>query len=73
MTGHEKGGIIPAMLLGETEDVSLVTGAGDPAEPTALVRAASAKDRRLRFTALSAIDRIDPPVSFPGCSQVINT
>ncbi|MBQ6620113.1 MAG: hypothetical protein IJH68_08215 [Thermoguttaceae bacterium] len=73
LSGHEKGGIIPAMLLGETEDVSLVTGAGDPAEPTALVRAASAKDRRLRFTALSAIDRIDPPVSFPGCSQVINS
>ena len=73
LTGHEKGGIIPAMLLGETKDVSLVTGAGDPAEPTTLVRAASSKDRRLRFAAVSAIDQIDPPVSFPGCSQAINT
>ncbi|MBO7678687.1 MAG: hypothetical protein J6S75_03355, partial [Thermoguttaceae bacterium] len=73
LTGHEKGGIIPAMLLGETKDVSLVTGADGQTEPTTLVRAASAKDSRLRFAAVSAIDRIDPPISFPGCSQAINT
>lgn len=72
-TGREKGGIIPALLLGETKDVSLVTGSGTQTEPTALVRAASAKDRRLRFAALSAIDRINPPTSFLGSSQVINS
>ena len=36
LTGHEKGGIIPAMLLGETKDVSLVTGADGQTEPTTL-------------------------------------
>lgn len=65
-TGHEKGGIIPAVLLGATHDTELCVGDG----PTDLVRAALSRDRRLRFTALKAIAEIAPTASYPGSSGV---
>ena len=66
-SGHPKGGILPAMLLGASGDASAVLGKG---EPTPLVRAASSGDRRLRFAALQAIGRINPSAPFPGSSSV---
>lgn len=68
-SGHPKGGVIPALLLGQTEDQSLVTGSD---QTTALVQAATASDRRLRFGALTAIDALNPETSFPGSANVIN-
>lgn len=68
-SGHPKGGVILARLLGQTQDKSLVTGSD---QVTALVRMATDSDRRLRFAALEAIDALNPETSFPGSANVIN-
>lgn len=69
-TGHPKGGILPAKILGESGDAGLVLGKGTP---TVLVRAASCGDRRLRFTALEAVCAINPSEPFPGSSSVTSS
>lgn len=68
-SGRSKGGVIPTLLLGKTGEKSLVLGQNGP---TALVRAACAPDRRLRFAALEAIDAIAPETSYPGSANVVN-
>lgn len=69
-TQHEKGGIIPAILLGELGDASLCIGDRGPAD---LVRAAVSRDRRLRFAALKTIVTLAPAVSYPGSSAVTSS
>ena len=69
-TGHPKGGILPAKILGESGDAALVLGKGTP---TILVRAAGSGDRRLRFAALEAVCAINPSEPFPGSSSVTSS
>lgn len=66
---HDKGGIIPVVLLGKTGDRSLCYG---NKEPSLLVKAVSSPDRRLRFAALSAIYRLDPDKPYPGARCVVS-
>lgn len=67
---HEKGGIIPAFLLGQSNDVSLCYGAQ---EPSVLVRAVCNRDRRLRFAAAASVARLNPKKSYTGASRVVST
>lgn len=57
-----------AEILGASGDASLLYPAG--VQPTPLVRAAAADDRRVRFAALGAIIRLKPTRPFSGSSQV---
>jgi len=66
-TGRYEGALIPAILLQDRGDESLVYGAGGP---SAIVRAATCPDRRLRYQALAAIVRWNPEKSYPGSSRV---
>ena len=59
--------IIPAIILQDRGDESLVYGAGGP---SAIVRAATSPDRRLRYQALAAIVRWNPEKAYPGSSRV---
>lgn len=66
-SGRFKGGIVPAVLLGRSGDVSFCVGDG---KPSVLVQAATAKDRRLRFAALKSIVDLAPTVPYAGSSGV---
>ena len=59
--------LIPAIILQDRGDESLVYGAGGP---STIVRAATCPDRRLRYQALAAIVRWNPEKSYPGSSRV---
>ncbi len=59
--------LIPAIILQDRGDESLVYGAGGP---STIVRAATCPDRRLRYQALAAIVRWNPEKGYPGSSRV---
>lgn len=66
---HPKGGILPAIFLGKSEKQDLCYGKNNI--PSPLVQAATSSDRRLRFTALSAISRLNPDKPYLGSSRII--
>ncbi|MDD3588211.1 MAG: hypothetical protein PHQ75_13590, partial [Thermoguttaceae bacterium] len=69
-TNHGKGGIIPAFLLGQSNDASVCY---ENNGPSILVQAASSSDRRLRFAAAASVVRLNPDKSYIGASRVAST
>ncbi len=63
-----RGGIIPLVLMGLSGDRSLCYG---QSEPSPLIQAATSPDRRLRFTALAALVRLNPDKAFMGSSRIL--
>lgn len=66
---HFKGGIMPVILMGKSEKPELCFGKKN--SPSPLIQAAASPDRRLRFTALSAVSRLNPDKPFPGSSRIV--